>query len=98
MKGSEKQITWAEELKDNIIKCIDAVVNANRQAPAQYREQANDVINIWEDRKTKLIACNSASAIIDYFQLFKPTGNINSDVMAVNAIYNTTLNNGYEFK
>ena len=98
MKGSEKQIRWAEDLKENVVKCIDAVVEGNRNAPAQYKEQADAIVTIWENRKTKLLACDSASKIIDYFQFFKPTGNINSDVMSVNAIYETTLNNGYEFK
>lgn len=100
LNGSEKQIAWAEDLRTNIVKCIDAIVDGNRNHPmyAQYKEQADAVIAVWEDRKVKLLGCSSAAAIIDYFQSLKFTGDINADVTSVNAIYTVTLNNGYKFK
>jgi hypothetical protein len=100
MTGSEKQIAWAQGLEKEIVKCIDAVIDGNRNHPmyAQYKAQADEVISTWEYRKSSLLACNSAPAIIDFFGQFNATGNINKDAASVNAIYTTTLNNGYKFK
>ncbi len=102
MKGSEKQIAWAQDLKTNVIRCIDAVVDANVNCPPelheQYKDQIEKLVSMWNGRKAKLEACDSAAAIIDYFRPFKASGNLQTDVYSVMGIYNVTPNNGYEFR
>ena len=100
MKGSEKQIVWAEKLKADVINTIDAM---NSMAKSDPRYEANKarvdaMVTMWETRKTYLSNCNSADFIIDFFRGFSASGNLSEDIRSLQSCYKVHANNGYAFK
>lgn len=93
MKGSEKQVAWASELKDAATKTISEFISYATVvgAPAS-------TITDWTARLNKLNACDIAGAIIDQFHGFSRTGDLKKDAVALESKYRIGTNcYGYKF-
>mgnify|MGYP000942750894 CR=1 FL=1 len=93
MIGSEKQIIWATELKVAVTETIKEFTAYATKigAPAE-------VIATWTARVDKLAACDIAGAIIDQFQGFSRTGDLQKDAVSLNSKYKVGSNQyGYKF-
>lgn len=70
MKGSEKQIKWAEDIKAATIEAIEQGINVIQSQMAGHPQTAAVVANL-EAQKQALIECESAADIIDCFSGIK---------------------------
>lgn len=79
MKGSEKQIKWAEDIKANIIRVYEGAkaANAGNAAAAEQFDAAIDKINSIED----------AGLIIDLYHLAKFNGDLQHDFAQIAATH-----------
>ena len=87
MKGTEKQIKWAEEIKAATIEAIDQGIVVIRQRMAGH-PKAEAVIAKMEGQREALIACDTASDIIDCFSGVKPADPIEKRCAAFAAACN----------
>ena len=93
MTGSDKQIKWATELRDSAVETIREFVDYAKTAGAPAA-----VVADWSSRIDKLTACDIAGAVIDQFDGFSRTGDIQKDAVSLNAKYNAGTNRyGYKF-
>lgn len=100
MRGSERQIKWANEIKKNVAETISNALEVVKADPRlATTPAARENVQMWEDRLSKLDRCNIASDIIDFFKHVRFTGDANADFRAIQANYKVSPNNGgYEFK
>lgn len=81
MKGTEKQIAWAQEIAERVIKTWEAL-----------REERKDCKNEYDFATVRIEAIKNAEYardIIDLFKGYKPNGDMQHDVMSLAAIYTT---------
>ena len=84
MKGTEKQIKWAEEIKAATIEAIDQGIIVVRQRMAGH-PKANVVIAQMEGQREALIACDTAWDIIDCFSGVNPADPVDKRCAAFSA-------------
>lgn len=67
MKGTEKQVAWAEEIKENLVKTIDEGIMGikNMDADPTQKEKA---ITLWEKRKNAIVHAEYAGDLINIFK------------------------------
>lgn len=83
MKGTEKQIKWATEIRANLIKTFEAAISAEPQLKdviASYIERI-DSDDIY------------AGDIIDLFSGIRFNGDLQHDVPAIMAVYHVAVAN-----
>ena len=99
IKGSEKQVSWAKNIRENINKTLNQAIETMKKDPRyESTPQAKEMVKTLEDRKNKINNSSSAGDIIDFFGRYKPTGKFPDDYMSLMAHYKVTPNNGYNFK
>ena len=79
MRGTEKQIAWAQEIAARVIKTWEAL-----------REERKDSKNEYDFATVRIEAIKNAEYagdIIDLFKDYKPNGDMQHDVMSLAAIY-----------
>lgn len=90
MKGSEKQIAWANDIVETVTSILTVAREAieTEDAPADLKASAIQNIN------TKIDAIRSAEYAADVINLFKgirKTGNAMADAQNVMAVYNVSV-------
>lgn len=81
MKGTEKQIAWAQEIAERVIKTWEAL-----------REEIKNSKNEYDYATVRIEAIKNAEYagdIINLFKDYRPNGNMQHDVMSLAAIYST---------
>ena len=78
MKGTEKQIKWAEDIKRNLVRVYEAIKQADA-ANAAYGDAAI----------AKLEAIDEASTIIDLYKRVSFNGDLQHDFTALAACHRT---------
>lgn len=73
MKGSEKQIKWAEDIKANLVKTYMGVIPMMPEADRPQMEKAIEMLNSIEQ----------AGIIIEAYKAVKFSGDIQQDIMAI---------------
>lgn len=83
MKGTEKQINWAGEIAERVIKVWDAYKTEMVSRDPNAEEFCNKRIDAIRNAEY-------ASDIIGLFKDYRPNGDMQHDVMALAAIYRVT--------
>lgn len=83
MKGTEKQIKWATEIRSNLIKTFEAAASAE--------PQIKDMITPYIERLTSDDV--HAGDIIDLFSGIRFNGDLQHDVPAIMAVYHVAVAN-----
>jgi hypothetical protein len=89
MKGSEKQIVWATEIKENLIRTLETVVNRFKADPMFDPKNPIHTANL-EALKARIDAandCESAAAFIDCFGQIHFNGDMDHDLAEILAVY-----------
>lgn len=73
MKGSEKQIKWAEDIKANLVKTYMGVIPMMPEADRPKMEKAIEMLNSIEQ----------AGIIIEAYKAVKFSGVVQKDIMAI---------------
>lgn len=84
MKGTEKQIAWAQEIAERVIKTWKAL--------REERKDCKDEYDFATARIEAIENAEYAGDIIDLFKDYRPTGDMEHDVSSLAAIY--TINPG----
>lgn len=101
MTGTEKQIKWAAEIKENVVATLTDMVKGITANPSFDRtnKQHAETENLWTSRIEKITACEDAAAIIDFFKSFDYSGEERKDVPSLVSVYKVSAENlGYNFK
>lgn len=85
LKGSEKQIAWATEIRNTVKDIMNQFIDMAAQMPAHPTKDAN--VAYIKERLAALDDCQSASAIIDCFKGIRRTGDINEDIPSLLSVY-----------
>lgn len=83
MKGTEKQIKWATEIRSNVIKTFESAIAAE--------PQLQDAIHPYVDR----LSADDVYAgdIIELFKEIRFNGDLQHDLPAVMSVYRVTVAN-----
>lgn len=73
MKGSEKQIKWAEDIKANLVKTYKGLIPMMPEADRPQMEKAIEKLNSIEQ----------AGIIIEAYKAVKFSGDLQKDFMAI---------------
>ena len=92
MKGSEKQVRWAEEIKNNVVSSFEKFAEDIKAFDAPEEIKAANIAGC-KERIDALNAAEYAGDIIDLFKDIRFTGSNETDFPKVMAIYNTTRPN-----
>lgn len=84
MKGTEKQIAWAQEIAERVIKTWEAL--------REERKDCKDEYDFATVRIDAIKHAEYAEDIIALFKDYKPNGDMQHDVMSLAAIY--SINTG----
>ena len=84
MKGTEKQIAWAQEISERVIKTWEAL--------REERKDCKDEYDFATARIEAIKNAEYAGDIINLFEGYKPNGDMQHDVPSLAAIY--TINPG----
>ena len=79
MRGSEKQIKWAEEIRANLIKTYSGAKALMTGKDADGMDAAIEILN----------KCEYAGDIIDMYKGIKFTGELYTDISAIMACHRT---------
>lgn len=86
MKGSEKQVKWAEEIQSRVINTFERLKAERADNPAEVA---------YSDKMIAAVKSAAyASSIINLFKYYHPNGDMQHDVMSLAAIYRVTIPNG----
>lgn len=83
MRGTEKQIKWAEEIADRVIGTFERL-------RAERSEDANECAFL-DNLIAAVKSADYAGDIIELFKDYKPNGDMNHDAMTLGAIYRVTI-------
>lgn len=89
MKGTEKQIAWAEDIQKAAIETINTVME---QAKADPKYNPNDpmmaaMIEKWESRRSAIEACDYAGDLINLFSRVSPKNSAMENLKALKSAY-----------
>lgn len=82
MNGTDKQIQWAEEIRARVVSVLERLKaeRADQPAEVEYADKLIDAIN----------GAEYAGSVINLFKGFRPTGDMQHDVMSLASIYRIT--------
>lgn len=86
MKGTEKQIAWAEDIKANLKKTITAGIESIKNAEAT-EEQKSRAIKMWSTRLDAIENADYAGDIINLFRDVHFSGDVNRDIASIVSVY-----------
>lgn len=92
MKGSAKQIAWAEEIRANVVSSFDKFIEDIKAFDAPEEVKAANIAGC-QERIEALNAAEYAGDIIDLFKDIRFTGNVDVDFPKVMAVYRVTKAN-----
>lgn len=92
MKGSEKQVRWAEEIRNNVVSSFEKFIEDIKAFDAPEEIKAANIAGC-KERIEALNAAEYAGDIIDLFKDIRFTGSNETGFPKVMAIYNTTRPN-----
>lgn len=87
MKGTEKQVTWAEDIKVTVINTIDAMLAATANDPRANTDAAKAVRAKFQRARDAVEACEIAADLIEVYGGSVNTRNtVQANMKAVSAI------------
>ena len=92
MKGSEKQVRWAEEIRNNVVSSFEKFIEDIKAFDAPEEIKAANIAGC-KERIEALNDAEYAGDIIDLFKDIRFAGSNETDFPKVMAIYNTTRPN-----
>lgn len=92
MKGSEKQVRWAEEIRNNVVSSFEKFIEDIKAFDAPEEIKAANIAGC-KERIEALNDAEYAGDIIDLFKDIRFAGNNEKDFPKVMAVYNTTRPN-----
>ncbi len=91
MKGTDKQIKWATEIRENVVKTFENMIPVIPTI-APNQEAAENAVKELKARISRLNSENVyAGDIIDLFKDIRFNGDLQHDVNEVMAVYNVTV-------
>jgi hypothetical protein len=93
MRGSEKQIKWASEISENIIRTMESVIATIKSDPQYDPQNPVHIGNIagCEAIIKAVKSCEYAGDIIDCFKDIHFKGDIYNDFGEIRAVYRVTV-------
>lgn len=92
MKGSAKQIAWAEEIRANVVSSFEKFIEDIKAFDAPEEIKVANIAGCRE-RIEALTSAEYAGDIIDLFKDIRFTGNVEVDFPKVMAVYRVTKAN-----
>ena len=89
LKGSEKQIAWAENIIENVTSSILFAIEQSKREQGNPRAQA--AVSFLTDKLERLDDAEYAGDIIDLFKHINFTGNRMEDFRWIMAVYRTSV-------
>lgn len=91
MKGTEKQIKWAEEIRANIIKTLERALCDLKNELPENDPQLAQILKVWDARIAALNTCEYADDIIELFKGVKFTGDYTVDSQKLMPVYRVSV-------
>ncbi len=88
MKGTEKQIAWAEDIKRVVLTTIDNMLDATANDPRANNDKGRAVRAKFERARNAVAACESAHDLIEVYQHIDTSANEASLMRAVGMTVN----------
>lgn len=91
MKGTEKQIKWAEDIKKVVVATLDRMLEMTANDPRANNERGRAVRAKFERARNAVAACEDAHDLIEVYQTVDTRANDASLMRMVGAAVNNKL-------
>lgn len=75
LSGSEKQVKWANEIRDTVNSVFDGMENATKNEPRLSEQQRSAALKSIEEYRQRVNSADDARDIIDLFKDVRKTSN-----------------------
>lgn len=96
MKGTEKQISWAEDIKTAVVNTIDTMLETVRNDPRSNNEKAKAAQAKFQRAREAVAACENAHDLIEVYQGVGTNRSERDNMMAVSSRIANKLKVRYE--
>lgn len=95
MKGTEKQIAWAEDLKKAVVATLDKMLEMTANDPRANNERGRAVRARFERARNAVVSCEDAHDLIEVYRTVDTRANEASLMRMVGQIVNNKLRIDY---
>lgn len=92
MKGTEKQIAWAEEIRRNVLACFGRAIEYMKNMDTQEEIKTANIRD-FVARVDALTSAEYASDVINLFKDIRFSGDLETDFPKVVSVYRVTIPN-----